>query len=164
MNPPKRKKEVQCLTGRVAAINRFISRFSNKCLPSFDILKGSKRFAWEEHYERAFTKLKEHLGKPPLLAKPLKGEKLYLYLAVSEHAITAALVKGEKKHQQPVYYINKQLIDVETRYPEMEKSVYALVVASRKLCPYFHGHVIEVKGEYQAKGPKIVAYLIRAKG
>ncbi|XP_062075487.1 uncharacterized protein LOC133779553 [Humulus lupulus] len=88
--------------------------------------------------------LDEHLGKPPLLEKPEKGEKLYLYLAVSEHAVSAALVKGEKKHQRPVYYISKRLADAENRYPEIEKLAYALVVASRKLRPYFHAHAIEV--------------------
>ena len=78
MSPPKNKKEVQCLTGRVAALNRFISRSTDKCLPFFNILKGSKKFAWDEECEEAFIKLKEHLGKPSLLAKPEKGEKLYL--------------------------------------------------------------------------------------
>ena len=117
MSPPKNKKEVQCLTGRVAALNRFISRSTDKCLPFFNILKGSKKFTWDEECEEAFIKLKEHLGKPPLLAKPEKGEKLYLYLVVSEHAISAALVRGEKKQQQPVYYISKRLVDAENQYP-----------------------------------------------
>ena len=128
----------------MAALNRFISRSTNKCLPFFNILKGNKKFAWDDECRDTFTKLKEHLGRPPLLAKPEKGEKLYLYLAISEHAISAALVKGEKKHQHPVYYMSKQLVDVETRYPEIEKLAYALVVASRKLRPYFHAHAIEV--------------------
>ncbi|XP_062103781.1 uncharacterized protein LOC133814891 [Humulus lupulus] len=88
--------------------------------------------------------LDEHLGKPPLLAKPKKGERLYLYLAVSEHAISIALVRGEKRHHQPVYYVSKWLVDVENRYSEIEKLAYALVVASRKLRPYFHAHAIEV--------------------
>ncbi|XP_062109404.1 uncharacterized protein LOC133820020 [Humulus lupulus] len=96
-------------------------------------------FAWS--YE---DMLKEHLGKPSLLEKPEKGEKLYLYLAVSEHAVSATLVKGEKKHQRPVYYISKRLVDAENRYPEIEKLAYALVVASRKLRTYFHVHAIEV--------------------
>ncbi|XP_062080822.1 uncharacterized protein LOC133785619 [Humulus lupulus] len=96
-------------------------------------------FAWSHE-----DMLKEHLGKPPLLAKPERGERLYLYLAVSEHAISAALIKGEKKHQQPVYYVSKRLVDAENRYLEIAKLAYALVVASRKLRPYFHAHAIEV--------------------
>ena len=32
-------KEVQKLTGRIAALNRFVSRVTNKCLPFFKTLK-----------------------------------------------------------------------------------------------------------------------------
>ena len=40
MVSPKTKREVQRLTGRVAALNRFISRSTDKCLPFYDTLKG----------------------------------------------------------------------------------------------------------------------------
>ena len=39
-------------------------------------------------------------------------------------------------------------MDVETRYLELEKLALALVVASRKLSPYFHTHSIEVLTNY----------------
>ena len=51
MQSPSKMKEVHSLTERVAALNRFISRATDKCLPLFDSLKGSKRFLWDEKYE-----------------------------------------------------------------------------------------------------------------
>ena len=39
-------------------------------------------------------------------------------------------------------------MDVETRYPELEKLALTLVVTSRKLRPYFHAHSIEVLTNY----------------
>ena len=39
MEPPKNIKEVQSLIGRVAALNRFVSKAKDKCLPFFKILK-----------------------------------------------------------------------------------------------------------------------------
>ncbi|KAF8085674.1 hypothetical protein N665_0652s0002 [Sinapis alba] len=36
---PKNGKEVQRLTGRIAALNRFISRSTDKCLPFYELLK-----------------------------------------------------------------------------------------------------------------------------
>ena len=36
---PKTVKEVQSLTGKVEALNRFISRAKNKCMPFFKVLK-----------------------------------------------------------------------------------------------------------------------------
>ena len=47
-----------------------------------------------------------------------------------------------------MYYVSKRLIDAETRYPEMEKLALALVVASRKLRPYFHSHTVRVLTNY----------------
>ena len=80
--------------------------------------------------------------QPPLLSKPVEGEPLYLYLAVTEYAILRALIREEEKVQWPVYYISKRLIDAETSYPKMEKLAPDLVIASRKLRPYFHSHII----------------------
>ena len=39
MSSPKTIKEVQSLTGRVAALNRFILKATDKCLPFFKTLK-----------------------------------------------------------------------------------------------------------------------------
>ena len=44
MTSPKSVKDIQRLTGRVAALNRFISRSADKCLPFFKLLKNSTRF------------------------------------------------------------------------------------------------------------------------
>ena len=41
---PKTVKEVQSLNGKVAVLNRFVSRATDKCLPFFRTLK--KSFEW----------------------------------------------------------------------------------------------------------------------
>jgi len=46
MQPPSSKKDVQKLTGRLASLNRFISRSAEKSLPFFKVLKGSENFHW----------------------------------------------------------------------------------------------------------------------
>ena len=109
---------------------------------------AEKDFIWTEECEAAFERIKEQLGTPPLLAKPLEGETLILYLAVSEYAVSAVLVREEGDSQHPIYYISKRLPDVENRYTSMEKLVFALVLAARKLRPYFQAHRIEVRTSY----------------
>ena len=91
------------------------------------------------------------MGQPPLLSKPKTKEELFLYLAVSEHAVSAVLVCEENKVQWPVYYISKALLDTETRYTEMEKLALALVTAAKKLRPYFQAHTIIVLTNYPLK-------------
>ena len=44
MTSPKSVKDIQRLAGRMAALNRFISRSADKCLPFFKLLRNSTRF------------------------------------------------------------------------------------------------------------------------
>ena len=97
MQSLRRAKEVQSLTWRVVALNRFISKATNKCLPFVDSLKGNKRFLWDDKCKQMFKALKEYLGKLSLLSKPVDGEPLFLYLKVSEYAVLGALIREEQK-------------------------------------------------------------------
>ena len=90
---PKTVKEVQKLIGRIAALNGFVSRVTNKCLPFFKTLKQA--FAWTDECETAFQELKRYLSNPPLLSPSKQGEGLYLYLAVSKTAVSAMLIREE---------------------------------------------------------------------
>ena len=75
------------------------------------------------------------------------GEELFLYLAVSPAAISVALVREEDKVQKPVYYTSRAFRGVEEWYPPMEKLAFVLVIAARKLKPYFQAHTIVVLTE-----------------
>ena len=66
MTPPRNVKEVQSLNGKVAALNRFVWRATDKCLPFFRTLK--KSFEWTAECQRAFEELKANLSAPPLLS------------------------------------------------------------------------------------------------
>ena len=105
MNPPRCTKEIQRLTGRVAALGRFISKSVERCLPFFKSLRKTNNFTWSEDCQRAYDSLKEVLAVPPLLAKPKAGEKLYLYLAATHEAVGSVLVREDNmKVQRPMYY------------------------------------------------------------
>ena len=135
MKPPKNVKEVQSLNGKVAALNRFVSRATDKCLPFFGTLK--KSFEWTDECHQAFEELKAYLSTPPLLSPSQPSEELFLYLAVSPAAVSATLIREEEKVQKPVYYASRALRGAEERYSPMEKLAFALVMAARKLNPYF---------------------------
>ena len=95
MAPLKNVKEVQSLNGKIAALNRFLSRATDKCLPFFCTLK--KSFEWTVECQQAFEELKAYLSSPPLLSPLQSGEELFLYLAVSLAAVSAALIKEEER-------------------------------------------------------------------
>ena len=74
----------------------------------------------------------------------MTGEKLYLYLAMSNTAVSSALIKKEENIQNLVYYTSRAFQGAKANYPRMEKIAFALLVASRKLRPYFQVHSIIV--------------------
>ena len=135
-------KEVQSLNGKITTLNRFVSKATDKCLPFFRTLR--KSFEWTDECQKAFEDLKKYLSSPPLLSPPKPGEELYLYIAVSQAAVSAALVKEEEGTQQPIYFVSRPFQAVEERFAQMEKLAFALVTASRKLKPYFQAHTIIV--------------------
>ena len=142
MAPPRNVKEVQSLNGKIAALNRFMSRATDKCLPFFRMLK--KSFEWTAECKQAFEELKAYLSFLPLLSPSQPGEEISLYLAVSPAVVSTALVREEERVQNPVYYASWALCGAEERYPPMEKLTFTLVTAACKLKPYFQAHTVIV--------------------
>ncbi|KAF8105130.1 hypothetical protein N665_0162s0009 [Sinapis alba] len=96
---PRNIKEVQKLTKRMAALGRFISRFSDKSHIFFEVLKNPKHFQWSEKCESALEELKINLTTPPLLSKPHKSFS-YTWLCQStrhqEKLAMAVVVAAQK--------------------------------------------------------------------
>ncbi|GAA0145637.1 hypothetical protein LIER_05789 [Lithospermum erythrorhizon] len=141
---PKTEKEAQWLTSGIAALTRFISRAGDRSLLFFKAIKKVKYFEWTPDCEHSFQELKNYLQSPLMLAQPMARDVLQLYLAVSESALKSFLIREEDKVQRLVYYVSKVMRGAETRYPQTEKLVYALIVAARKLKPYFEAHPVKV--------------------
>ena len=66
MAPPRNVKEVQSLNGKIVALDKFMSRAMDKCLPFFCMLK--KYFKWTTECQQAFEDLKTYLLSPLLLS------------------------------------------------------------------------------------------------
>ena len=142
LEPPRTVKAMQSLNGKVVALNKFVSKAPDKCLPFFRVLK--KSFEWTDECQKAFEDLNKYLSSPPLLSSSMPEEELYLYIAVSPAAVNTALVRDEGDSQRSVYFISRAFRGAEERYPRMEKLAFALVTAARKLKPYFSAHTIIV--------------------
>ncbi|XP_019087469.1 PREDICTED: uncharacterized protein LOC109127325 [Camelina sativa] len=115
LSSPTNKWEVQRLTGRIPALNRFIARSTDKCLTVYQLLRGNKDFHWDEGCEIAVRQLKD-----------------------------GVLVRDDRGDQRPIFYTSKALNDAESRYPTLEKLALAVIVAARKLQPYFKSHSVVV--------------------
>jgi hypothetical protein len=83
MWPPARIKDVQKLTGCLAALSQFISRLVERALLFFKLLRRSGPFVWSDEVEEAFQELKRYLTSPPVMVPPKPGEPLLLYIAAT---------------------------------------------------------------------------------
>jgi hypothetical protein len=148
MEPPSTKKGAQRLAGRLASLNRFISRSAERNLPFFEILKSAEVFQWGSAQQKTFKELKQYLIDLTTLTPPAPGAPLLLYVATSHSAVSAALVQekldGQVKKQALVYFVFEVLSLSKKNYTELEKVLYAVLMASRKLRHYFQAYHIIV--------------------
>jgi hypothetical protein len=143
MQDPVSVKDVQKLTGRVAALNRFIPRAAERSLPFFQVLRSSKNFQWPEAQKQAFQELKDYLSNMTKVCPPEPKLPLLLYLSASNLAISVVLVQEKEEEgklkQILVYFASEALSGSKLFYFELEKIAYAVVMAAIKLRHYFEG-------------------------
>ncbi|KAM2451973.1 hypothetical protein ACFX1W_009356 [Malus domestica] len=124
-------KDIQSLTGKVAALTRFISKTTDRCAPFFKALKGSKKYiTWIDECTEAFKNLKDYMSKTHMLSKPEVGDTLIIYLSISASAVSFVLIRNDGNVKRLVYYASKALQDAETRYSNIEKLALAMAMSS----------------------------------
>jgi hypothetical protein len=136
-------------------LNRFISRSGERNLPFFEILKSAEVFQWVPAQQKAFEKLKQYVIDLTTLTPPSPGAPLLLYVAASHSAVSVALVQekldGQIKKQVPVYFVSEVLSLSKKNYTELEKVLYSMLMASRKLRHYFQAYHIIVPSSQPLK-------------
>ncbi|GJT33223.1 reverse transcriptase domain-containing protein [Tanacetum coccineum] len=115
---PKCLKDVQKLNGKLASLNRFLSKSAEKSLPFFRTLKKCTKksdFQWTAEAEMAFKQMKKLIAELPMLTAPKEKEELIMYLAAAKEAISAVLMTERDGKQMPI------------NYTPMEKLILALL-------------------------------------
>ncbi|GJY54043.1 reverse transcriptase domain-containing protein [Tanacetum coccineum] len=128
LNLPSLKclKDVQKLNGKLASLNRLLSKSAKKSLPFFKSLKKCTKksdFQWTAEAEAAFKQMKKLIAELPTLTAPIEKEELIMYLAAAREAMSAMLMtKMEAKHM-PVYFVSCALQGPKINYTPVEKLV-----------------------------------------
>src|SRR5438105_11243905 len=121
MNSPTALKDVQKLTGCMAALSHFVSWLGERAMPFYKLLKKQDKFQWTPEAQQALDELKKFLTKPPVLVPPMPEELLLLYIAATSHVVNTAIVVERQdniqKVQCPVYFVSEVLSESNVRYP-----------------------------------------------
>jgi hypothetical protein len=92
MRKPTKLKEIQQLTGRVAALSRFVARLGEKALPFYTLIKQGEKLEWNEEADKAFEQLKRTISTPPILVAPKDKEPLMLYIVATPQVVSTILM------------------------------------------------------------------------
>ena len=130
LKPPQNTKEVQKLIRMIAALDRLISRSTDRCRPFYLLINKWKGFEWSEDCAVAFQQLKDYLSRPLIMSSSEADKVLYAYIAVAPHAVSLVLIRDDNDIQKPVYYVNKSLYEAKVRYLPLEKAIMAVVYAT----------------------------------
>ncbi|GJZ78015.1 reverse transcriptase domain-containing protein [Tanacetum coccineum] len=107
-------KDVQRLNGKLASLNRFLSKSAERLLPFFKTLKKCTKksdFQWTTEAETAFQQMKKLIAELPMMAAPQEKEELIIYLTAAKEAISAVLMTERNGKQIPVYFVSRALRD-----------------------------------------------------
>jgi hypothetical protein len=94
------------------------------------------------------------LAHAPIIMPPRGSEPLYLYVAATTQVVSAVIVVERVEEgrtllvQRPVYNITKVLSETKARYPQIQKLLYAVVLARCKLRHYFKAHPVTVVSSF----------------
>nr|GEU69234.1 reverse transcriptase domain-containing protein [Tanacetum cinerariifolium] len=109
---PKCLKDVHKLIGKLASLNRFLSKPVEKSFPFFETIKKCTKksnFQWTAEAKMAFMEMKRLIAKLPMLTAPKEKEKLIMYLEAAKEAISAVLMTKRDEKQIPIYFVSRAL-------------------------------------------------------
>ncbi|GKC40648.1 reverse transcriptase domain-containing protein [Tanacetum coccineum] len=136
LQSPRTLKEMQSLSGKLAALNRFLAKSAERSLPFFNTLKNITKknkheYRWTHEAGEAFQQMKNLITDLPSLTPPQEKETLYAYLAVSTEKLALSLIHMTRRLRR---YFEAYPVKVITDQPI--KNILSNTETSSKLAKY----------------------------
>ncbi|GJW58579.1 reverse transcriptase domain-containing protein [Tanacetum coccineum] len=112
LDQPRTLKDIQSLNGKLAALNRFLSKGAERSLAFFKVLKGckdKKNIQWTTESDKALEKIKKLVQALPTLTAPRVGETLTIHLTASKESISVVLAAKRNEGWTPFISNEKEM-------------------------------------------------------
>ena len=134
--PFKTLTEVQSFLGLVGYYRKFIRHFSLIAQPLHRLAKKDVPFTWTDNHTLAVNTLKKAITSPPCLTIFSPHRPTILTTDASDTAIAATLSQLHHNTEHPVAYISRTLHDLEQKYTNWEKELFAIIWSIKYFRPY----------------------------
>ncbi|KAF3679836.1 hypothetical protein FXO37_03637 [Capsicum annuum] len=134
MPEPQNIHELKSLEGRITYFRRFISNLAGKYQPFSHLMKKDTPFKWDQAFSNAFESIKSYLMKPSVLAAPIPGKPLILYIAAQERLVGAVLAQENSEDKDNfLYYLSRMMTLNKLKYSPIKKLCLTLAFSIQKM-------------------------------
>ena len=113
---------------------KFLPNLANTLSPLYSLLQKETRWRWGPEQETTFTRVKEQLTSPVLLAAFDPEKELVLQCDATSYGLGAVLAHREADGtERPIAYMSRSLAPAEKRYSQIDKEALALIFGVKKL-------------------------------
>ena len=139
MKAPSNVSELRRLMGMANQLGKFSSKLAEISQPLRLLLSKKTVWMWGDVQEQAFTRLKEELSKPTILALYDPKASTKISADASSYGLGAVLLQESNSNWKPVAYASRSMTETEQRYAQIEKEVLATTWACEKFASYILG-------------------------